>query len=87
MGVSANGRISMVDADKSGKFFNRHAIKHISAEVPDASFDRLVAEISNSNFAVNWGSMQNSLFINSPLLSLAVGDGGFVVRNPLTFIR
>ncbi|MEM8722198.1 MAG: hypothetical protein AAGE84_23370 [Cyanobacteria bacterium P01_G01_bin.39] len=86
MGVSADGRISMVEADKGGKFFNRHAmVKHISAEVANPEFDALVAEISGTKFAASYGSLLNSLFVNSPLLSLAVGDGGFVVRNPLTF--
>ena len=86
MGVSANGKISMVEADKGGKFFNRHAmVKHISAEVDNPEFDALVAELTCDRFAASYGSLLNSLFVNSPLLSLAVGDGGFVVRKPLTF--
>ena len=86
MGMSADGRISMVEADKGGKFFNRHAmVKHISAEVENPVLDNLLAEISGAKFAASYGSLLDSLFINSPLLSLAVGDGGFVVRNPLTF--
>lgn len=86
MGISADGRISMVEADKGGKFFNRHAmVKHISAEVANPEFDALVAELTCGRFGVSYGSLLDSLFVNSPLLSLAVGDGGFVVRNPLTF--
>lgn len=86
LGVSADGSMSMVDADKGGKFFNRHAmVKHISAEVIDAIMDYLVVEISEDRFAVSYGAEQNSLFINSPLLSLAVGDGGYIVRKPQTY--
>ena len=88
MGVSANGRISMVSNDKGGKFFNRHAmVKHISAVIAeeDKSFDRLFAEISDNRFAAHYGLEQNSLYLNTPLLSLAVGDGGCVVRNDITY--
>ena len=87
MGVSADGKISMVSADKGGKFFNRHAmVKHISAEVENPTYDGLVAELSNNKYAAHYGAFANSLYVNHPLLSLAVGDGGFVVRNPLTYI-
>ena len=87
MGVSADGTISMVSNDKGGKFFNRHAmVKHISAEVENPTYDGLVAELSDNKYAAHYGTFANSLYVNHPLLSLAVGDGGFVVRNPLTYI-
>ena len=86
MGVSADGSVSMVDADKSGKFFNRHAmIKHISAEVPDARPDALLTELDNDKFAASWGTEQPCLFMNSPLLALAFGDGGCYIKNLIEY--
>ena len=86
MGMSADGSVSMVDADKSGKFFNRHAmIKHISAEVEDARPDALLTELDNGKFAASWGTEQPCLFMNSPLLALAFGDGGCYIKNLIEY--
>ena len=86
MGMSADGSVSMVDADKSGKFFNRHAmIQHISAEVPDARPDALLTELDNGKFAASWGTEQPCLFMNSPLLALAFGDGGCYIKNLIEY--
>jgi hypothetical protein len=86
MGFSANGTVSMVGDNKGGKFFNRPAmVKHISAEVVNPELDALMAEMSEGKLAANYGTLQNSLFLNAPLLSMVVGDGGFVVRKPLVY--
>ena len=85
-GVSADGNVSMVDADKSGKFFNRHAmIKHISAEVDEPVADNLMVELADGKFGASWGISQMSLFANAPMLSMAFGDGGCFVKDLLQY--
>jgi hypothetical protein len=84
MGVSANGLISMTGDNKGGKFFNRLSmVKHIAAKVPTPRPDNVMAEISGDRLAAHYGTKQESLWLDTPLLSVAVGDGGALIRNPL----
>ena len=84
-GLSEDGMRSLVVSDKEGKTFARHAMcKHISAVVPNASRDNFYGEMANNQFAGHYGHQITTTYVDNSIFSTVVGDGGAVLRKPLT---
>ena len=85
-GVSADGMKSLVVADKEGKALARHSMSaHISAQVAEVYEDNLLSEMNGGKFAAHYGHAVNATYIvNSTISSVATGDGGMTLRNPIT---
>ncbi len=85
MGVSADGMKSLVTDAKEGKAQARHAmIKHTTAEVENPVIDGLISEMTGNRFAVHYGARLMTTYVDNSFFSASVGDGGAVLRTPLT---
>jgi len=84
-GLSEDGMRSLVMSDKEGKTFARHSMcKHISAKVPNASRDNFYGEMNDGQFAAHYGQLITTTYVDNSIFSTAIGDGGAVLRTPLT---
>ena len=84
-GLSEDGMKSLVVSDKEGKTFARHSMcKHISAKVPNASRDNFYGEMADDRFAGHYGQLITATYVDNSIFSTVVGDGGAVLRTPLT---
>ena len=85
MGVSADGIKSLVTDATEGKLQARHAmIKHTAAEVENAGIDGLISELTGDRFAVHYGARLVTTYVDNSIFSATVGDGGSVLRKPIT---